>query len=256
MNYWFKPTNPNNFDHKKAFQELKVMTWTCSVKKIEVDDIVYIYASHTDRKITHKCIVEKVNVPKQEIVYDNNYVLSSKFDNSYQERKNYINLRMIEELNKEELNYDQLIKHGLKTTQSMSRMSEELIKYIEEICNADDMQYYEEKECFEEGKTKQVFVNSFERNKRARQECINYYGEYKCQICGFNFEKVYGEIGKDFIEVHHKVPLSEIGNNYIVNPKNDLLPVCPNCHAMLHRKLNGKAINENDLKNMIVTCRD
>ena len=55
-----------------------------------------------------------------------------------------------EELDKEELNYEQLMKHGLKTTQSMSRMAEELIEYIEEICNLDDIQYYDEKEFFSE----------------------------------------------------------------------------------------------------------
>lgn len=251
MDYYFKPTNPNNYDHKLAFQELEVITWKSSVKKINVGDIVYIYSSHSDKRLTHKCIVEKVNVLEQEIIYDDKYVLSSKFDNSYQEGKNYINLRMIEELDQKELNYEQLVKHGLKTTQSMCTMPEELKKYVEEICNTDNMFYYEEKEYLSEGKTKQILVNSFERNRKARQECIDYYGEYKCQICGFDFEKVYGEIGKNFIEVHHKIPLSEIRDNYIINPKNDLLPICPNCHAMIHKKINGKLITEEALKNII-----
>ena len=248
---WFKPTNPKYYNHKQAFQELKTITWKSSTKKIEVGDIVYIYSSHIEKRLTHKCIVEKVNVPKQEIIDDNKYVLSSKFDNNYQEGKNYINLRLIEELDKEELNCEQLMKHGLKTTQSMSRMPEELIEYIEEICNLDDVQYYEEKEFLSEGKTKRVFVNLFERNSKARQECINYYGGYQCQICGFDFEKVYGELGRNYIEVHHKIPLSKIGKNYIVNPKEDLLPVCPNCHAMLHRKINGKTITDSVLKSII-----
>lgn len=248
---WFKPTNPKLYNHKQAFQELKTITWTCSTKKIEVGDIVYIYSSYTEKRLTHKCIVEKVNVSRQEIIDDNKYVLSSKFDNSYQEGKNYINLRLIEELNKDELNYEQLMQHGLKTTQSMNRMTEELKEYIEKICNLDDIQYYEEREFLKEGKTKQVFVNLFERNSKARQECINYYGGYQCQICRFDFEKVYGELGRHFIEVHHKIPLSKIGKNYIVNPKKDLLPVCPNCHAMLHRKINGEPIDYNILKNII-----
>ena len=93
---WFKPTNPKYYNHKQAFRELKTITWTSSVKKIEVGDIVYIYSSHTEKRLTHKCIVEKVNVSKQEIIDDNKYVLSSKFDNNYQEVKNYINLILIE----------------------------------------------------------------------------------------------------------------------------------------------------------------
>ena len=56
-----------------------------------------------------------------------------------------------------------------------------------------------------------------------------------CSICGFDFEKNYGELGKGFIHVHHIVPVSKIGPNYIIDPVKDLIPVCPNCHAMLHR---------------------
>ena len=55
---------------------------------------------------------------------------------------------------------------------------------------------------------------------------INNYSDIK--ICDYqfsynDFEKVYGELGRHFIEVHHKIPLSKIGKNYIVNPKKDLL---------------------------------
>ncbi|RME44545.1 MAG: HNH endonuclease, partial [Chloroflexi bacterium] len=46
----------------------------------------------------------------------------------------------------------------------------------------------------------------------------------------------YGELGKGFIHVHHVIPLSEIDSRYEVDPINDLCPVCPNCHAMIHRE--------------------
>ncbi len=51
-----------------------------------------------------------------------------------------------------------------------------------------------------------------------------------------NFEETYGEIGARFIHVHHLVEISSIGEEYNVDPVNDLRPVCPNCHAILHRK--------------------
>ena len=73
----------------------------------------------------------------------------------------------------------------------------------------------------------------------------------QCTVCGLNFEKKYGEIGKDFIHVHHIVPLNQIGKEYVVDFKNDLIPVCPNCHAMLHRELNGNAITVDDLKQIM-----
>jgi len=85
-----------------------------------------------------------------------------------------------------------------------------------------------------EGGKKLVAVNRYERNARARRLCLQKYG-YRCVVCQFDFEEVYGEIGKGFIEVHHLIPLSEIGEQYTVNPFDDLRPVCPNCHAMLHR---------------------
>lgn len=88
---------------------------------------------------------------------------------------------------------------------------------------------------YSEGKTRQVTVNSYERNQLARQECIEYYG-LNCQVCNFNFKDKFGDLGQNFIHVHHIIDLSTIGKEYSVNPKTDLIPVCPNCHAMLHKQ--------------------
>ncbi|MEW6234126.1 MAG: HNH endonuclease [Candidatus Omnitrophota bacterium] len=87
---------------------------------------------------------------------------------------------------------------------------------------------------FPEGATKQIIVNAYERNPQARSRCIAKYG-YNCSVCGFNFQEIYGELGTNYIHVHHLEPLSQIGNDKEVNPEKDLRPVCPNCHAMLHR---------------------
>lgn len=94
-----------------------------------------------------------------------------------------------------------------------------------------------------EGTKKQITVNAYERSSQARQECINEYG-YKCVICNFDFENIYGEIGHNFIHVHHIKPLSEIDAKYKINPIEDLRPVCPNCHAMLHKRKPAYGIEE------------
>jgi 5-methylcytosine-specific restriction enzyme A len=86
-----------------------------------------------------------------------------------------------------------------------------------------------------EGIKKTVSVNSYERNQIARTKCIEHYG-VQCVVCGFDFEETYGDIGTDFIHVHHLTQLSDIGQGYEVNPVKDLRPVCPNCHAMLHKR--------------------
>ena len=58
-----------------------------------------------------------------------------------------------------------------------------------------------------EGARAKRVVNIYERNPEARKRCIAKHG-YICSICGFNFKRVYGEIGEEFIHVHHLIPLS------------------------------------------------
>ena len=96
---------------------------------------------------------------------------------------------------------------------------------------------------YSEGKAKKVLVNSYERNPHARKKCIEHYG-LNCQVCDFNFEEKFGELGKSFIHVHHIIDIATIGNKYSVDPISDLIPVCPNCHAMLHKKKPAYSVEE------------
>lgn len=86
---------------------------------------------------------------------------------------------------------------------------------------------------FAEGEVKYIQTKRYERNPLNRKLCLEVHG-YQCKICGFDFEKTYGEIGYHFIHVHHIVPVAKMGGAYIIDPVKDLIPVCPNCHAMLH----------------------
>lgn len=86
---------------------------------------------------------------------------------------------------------------------------------------------------FIEGAVRRVTVNGYERDRNARNACIAHYGAI-CSVCQFRFVDRYGDIGRDFIHVHHLVSLASIGEQYRVDPVKDLRPVCPNCHAMLH----------------------
>ncbi|MCK7546225.1 HNH endonuclease [Marinobacter bryozoorum] len=94
-----------------------------------------------------------------------------------------------------------------------------------------------------EGAVTKVQVNAYERNPVARSICIEHYG-CSCVVCGFDFEQKYGDIGKGFIHVHHLRELASIGTEYQVDPLKDLRPVCPNCHAMLHRRRPAFSIEE------------
>lgn len=101
--------------------------------------------------------------------------------------------------------------------------------------NSDEVLLGEEKtDKFKEGKVTEVYVNKYERDRGARDRCIEHYGAI-CKVCDFDFETTYGSIGKGYIHVHHIIPLHKIKKEHKVDAIKELVPVCPNCHAMLHR---------------------
>lgn len=120
---------------------------------------------------------------------------------------------------------------------SGTSIKEEIIPELLKMFPPSEIEEIEEEiddeKAFIEGKRFQVLANQFERNKAARELCLNMHG-YTCKVCKFNFEKVYGKIGKTYIHVHHIVPLSTRNKIYKLDPIKDLIPVCANCHAMLH----------------------
>jgi len=85
-----------------------------------------------------------------------------------------------------------------------------------------------------EGASYRVEVNRYERSRINRAACIELSGD-SCLVCEFNFGEVFGEAGRGFIHVHHIVPVSQLGPDYRIDPAHDLVPLCPNCHAMAHR---------------------
>ncbi len=91
-----------------------------------------------------------------------------------------------------------------------------------------------------------VWVDRYERDKKERDKCIAEKG-LNCYVCGMNFEDRYGELGRDFIHVHHIEFLSKQGKDVSEN----LIPVCPNCHAMLHKKQNGNTIEYEELREIV-----
>ncbi|WP_024556356.1 HNH endonuclease [Franconibacter pulveris 1160] len=133
----------------------------------------------------------------------------------------------------EELHERQLLKEG-----------EAWYAVVDKVVHSESLAFPDEvPEEFYEGGKLSVMVNAYERNPEARAACLTAHG-YLCKICDFDFEKTYGPIGKRFIHVHHKTPLHTIKKEYKVDPVNDLIPVCPNCHAMLHREKNKIADHE------------
>ena len=99
-----------------------------------------------------------------------------------------------------------------------------------------------------EGAGKKVYTTTYERSPQLKAQALRIHG-YTCMACGFNFEKAYGEYGKGYIHVHHVKPVATAGVRE-VNPKEDLIVLCANCHAMVHRRKN-KVLSLEELKALI-----
>ena len=167
----------------------------------------------------------------------------------------YHRLELLKETTSQNLSLSKLQKHGMKgVPQGPRKLYGNLLQFILSVCES-EQNFYDEIENPEdiyEGAKKTIVVNSYERKREARNECIAAHGyKYECCVCGMDFEKMYGEIGRGFIHVHHIVPISTIGKEYKIDPKKDLVPVCPNCHAMLHKGKDGEVLTVDELKEII-----
>lgn len=99
-----------------------------------------------------------------------------------------------------------------------------------------------------DGTKKERYTTYYERIPFNRAKAIEAHG-LSCMACGMEFSSVYGDWGEGFIHVHHNKPVSETGPTRI-NPRTDLSVVCPNCHAMIHRK-RDTTLSISDVKRLL-----
>lgn len=89
-----------------------------------------------------------------------------------------------------------------------------------------------------EGKEKLKIHRYKERDKKlvrlAKQTFKATYGKIFCECCGIDFKSMYSSLGEDFIEAHHRTPLSQINEESQIT-FDDLAMLCSNCHRMVHR---------------------
>ena len=240
MKYWIVPSNDSTFRIGDAIAAQDGMAdWRTD--KFSVGDIVFIYKTNPEKRIHYKMEVVKVKMIfdeafEQEPFWtdkDQYYVGITSF---------YARFKLLEEYTDDILSLHHLHEHGYEGIPRSVRecKDEGLIDFLlhpHQMVNDDvyDVDYPEDDEKLYEGALVTVKANKFERNQKARRECVAKKG-YQCSVCGRDFEATYGEIGKNFIHVHHLTPISTIGKEYELNVDTDLVPVCPNCHYMLHRK--------------------
>ena len=239
---WMISANGKMYDHASSFATNGFIDWRQRAK-YNVGDIVYIYCTRPFKKIMYKCEVVKHSMPFSQCIDDAVFWIDI---DEYEKSKGglYARLKLLEQVDTERLSLDILLSKGLNAApQGPIKVDSELHKYIDSHFNdfyADG--FYtdvDDQKGFHEGHVRSVMVDIYERSSIARGKCIEYHGD-SCLICGINFGEKYGDIGKGFIHIHHLRPLYTIRKDYVVNYKDDLIPVCPNCHAMIHRLPNGE----------------
>jgi putative restriction endonuclease len=115
---------------------------------------------------------------------------------------------------------------------------------------SDNEQEFETTVTGVEGKKISYFGVRYERSPKLRRQAIAIHG-VACNACGFDFEKAYGEHARGFVHVHHVKPISEYEEDQIVDPATDLITLCANCHAAVHKKTD-QMLTVEQLKNILL----
>lgn len=228
---WIASANNDLYDHEASFKKNGFIDWK-QKNKFAVGDEVLIYRSVGFYEIQYLCRIEKVNMDPDEAVDDTEF-----WRNGIKPKENrYYRARLVRKVDGIGLTLDKLKAHGLtfnfQSVAKLSSLGEDVEKYVFSCLNKTEL-IDDDLDGYPEGAKEMVFVNRYERDPRNRRACIGHYG-YRCQACGMDFGEKYGSQANGFIHVHHVVPVSELGDGYIIDPIKDLIPLCPNCHAMVH----------------------
>lgn len=237
--------NPKFFDVDKFIEDNHFIELEHSMI-MSLYDVVYVYISGMG--IRYKMYVSKVDIPENELYDDSAYYVNKTVRDKRKSQGHNYRFNLISKSNSEMLSLQCLENHDIKGFRGMKLVGEKL-RYVESCFEYVDSEGIDSLGIWEGAFTK-VAVNRYERNPIARQKCIEKNGCI-CAVCGMDFGKKYGEIGKGFIHVHHVVPISSIGEEYEIDCEKDLVPVCPNCHAMLHRGKNGHVYTVEELKGIM-----
>lgn len=247
MTFWILPWNKEVYNLPQCLSDFGFVEWR-QQNKLAVGDIVFLYCSSPVRQIIYMMQVSKINIPYSDSINDE-YLFN--YGYKLKETDLYSRFEMIAKTssNNLELSYNRLRELGLTSQlQGGIKVPHNLLSHILDNFDVvfDDLTH-----TYTEGTAYYKSVTSYERNEKARMICLSHFG-YTCQICGMNFEEKYGSVGKEFIHVHHINFISSLGGQaHEINPLTDLIPVCPNCHAMLHRKINGSYLSPNELKEIL-----
>ena len=234
MNFYFEPVNIKHWNIFEKVKNIGHIETFVATQTMKCGDKVLLYVGKQDK--SRECGIYAIgDIIKEPYI-------SQGHPQAYYNNKKSVDIKIIKIQYTDPIINGEECKKIIKQFRTVHEITGEQRKLLSDMLS-DDYQVYPDEMAtdgiqYNEGSVKKVFVNAYERNEEARKKCIEYYGA-KCSICGFDFGKVYGAEFAEKIHVHHIKPLNEIKENYIVNPITDLIPVCPNCHMILHYKKGG-----------------
>lgn len=261
ISYWILPSNNEKFRVHEYFLKHEIVDWK-QYNNFSEGDIVFLYCTTPERKLRYMLRVIRTDITSADNISDKGYWTEENEYEIGQKNNRFVRLKLLGSLNDNDnrLNLDRLKRLGIKQFQGASQIKNPeaidiIVTTFRESNDYDSDLIETTGTSFYEGAKRQVTVNSYERDSKARLQCIKIHGA-TCAVCGIDFEQMYGELGKGFIHVHHIIPIHTIGKDYQVNPSTDLIPVCPNCHAMLHRGKNTDALSISELKHLINIAKE
>lgn len=253
--YWIFPCNINQYDVYGAFEKYHQIYWRQHLTKVKKGDGVFIYVGKPSSRLAFYCDVIDTDIPKENALDIDD---SEFYKSNLNDCKKYYKIELKEVLYDRNISIDKLREYGLLgNIQNQREISGKVLLSVLEKINC-ELEIGDSGEIVdpnipyvhEEGEKKQRFVSYYERDSTLRKLCIKKYGCI-CQVCGIKLEDIYGKIAEGFIHVHHIKPISEFGYKHETDAVKDLVPVCPNCHAMLHKTLDGISPSIQELKNLI-----
>jgi predicted HNH restriction endonuclease len=139
---------------------------------------------------------------------------------------------------------------GLQRNET-KRLVSRIVEFIATINGAlSKDRMIQDAEGYEGNENRKAVQKHLQRERRSHLATLRkQYDNFVCQVCGFDYTKIYGNLGDDFAEAHHIVPLGK-NDNQRITTIDDLITVCANCHRMLHR-LNGEAGDITKLKKTV-----
>lgn len=215
--------------------------WFWEVEDIKYGKKVYITIKYNFNE--YKCYIEidKVNRTRLKWRSDFEGVLHRRFHN-YEKYFNKLDNNYIESI----MRFNKINKF-LYELEFIDLNNIDKNFYNEEIEYDEDD--YKEYNFIKEGSSFYSYSKKYERDPKNRLRAIKIHGT-KCIACGFDFEQAYGVRGRGFIEIHHVNPLYTLEGEMVINPKTDLVPLCSNCHRMVHREREN-ILTINELKNIL-----